>query len=229
MVAGPWIKSDGTFDLTAKINVQGNAQWTSSFSIKAEAGTQTLATNNLPNHATGTFPVAPNDPAYQYDRNPNRIRAQNLQFVLPSTPTVAAQPSCLHPGPIALLLTGSVIFDALDARARDAVAYEVQDACGGHPERTGEYHYHSLSPCQRDAGSGHSSLVGYALDGFGLFGLRGENGQTVSNADLDECHGHTHTIPWNGQTLNMYHYHATLEYPYTISCYRGTPASRPRR
>ena len=226
---GPWIKADGTFDLDAKISVQGNATWTSSLQISSADGTQTLTGNGLPSHATGTFPVARNDPAFQYDRNPNRIREQRLNYRLPSTPTVAAQPGCLRPGPIAVLLTGTVLFDALDATDRDAVAHEVQDACGGHPEITGTYHYHSVTPCQTDAKSGHSSLQGYALDGFGLYGPRGENGKELSNADLDECHGHTHEIAWNGKSVAMYHYHATLEYPYTISCFRGTSVATPRR
>jgi len=38
----------------------------------------------------------------------------------------------------------------------------------------------------------------------------------MTNADLDECHGHAHG------TLG-YHSHATIEYPYTVGCYRGTP------
>lgn len=219
---GPWINSDGTFDLTAKLAVQGSATWTSSFNLKLEGDTQRLTGNNLPNHPTGTYPVAASDPAYRYDRNPNRIQAQSLNYTFPTNPTVASQPSCLRPGAIAVLLTGVVVFDALDAMGRDAVAHEVQDACDGHPEITGAYHYHSVTRCLKDTGSGHSSLMGYALDGFGLFGLRGENGKVLTNADLDECHGHTHEIPWNGATVKMYHYHATLEYPYTISCFRGT-------
>ena len=40
----------------------------------------------------------------------------------------------------------------------------------------------------------------------------------LTNADLDECHGHDHS-PLG------YHYHATIEYPYTIGCYRGDPES----
>ena len=122
-------------------------------------------------------------------------------------------------------LTGSVLFDALDAEGRDAPAHEIQDRCGGHPERTGQYHYHSLSPCA-DAGSSakaHSKLVGYALDGFGIYGPRGEAGRLLSNADLDVCHGHTHVIAWRGKQVRMYHYHTTAEYPYTLGCFRGTP------
>jgi hypothetical protein len=84
------------------------------------------------------------------------------------------------------------------------------------------YHYHNLSPCATDAALGHSALVGYALDGFGIYGHHGENGKALTNADLDVCHGHTHEIEWDGKTVEMFHYHATAEFPYTVSCFRGT-------
>lgn len=105
------------------------------------------------------------------------------------------------------------------------MAYEIQDDCSGHPEMRGAYHYHSLTPCIEDESEGHSDLVGYAMDGFGIYGPRGEDGETLTNADLDECHGHTHEIEWDGEALDMYHYHATWEYPYTLGCYVGTQAS----
>jgi len=105
------------------------------------------------------------------------------------------------------------------------VANEIQDACQGHPERNGSYHYHSLSTCLEPdkATSAHSELVGYALDGFGIFGRYGEGGREMRNADLDECHGHTHEVEWDGKRVSIYHYHATWEYPYTIGCFRGRP------
>ena len=226
---GPWIKTDGTFDLSTKISVQGSATWTSSLKLTSSGGVQTLTGNGLPDHATGSFPIAPSDPAYQYDRNPNRIAPQVLHYALPTNPVVASQPSCLGPGPIAVLLTGAVVFDALDAAERDAVAHEVQDACNGHPEVMGAYHYHSLTPCLNDSGTGHSGLMGYALDGFGLYGVRGEGARVLTNADLDECHGHTHEILWRGKRVNIYHYHATYAFPYTISCFKGTSLQKPPR
>jgi hypothetical protein len=105
--------------------------------------------------------------------------------------------------------------------------HELQDRCHGHPERTGLYHYHDLTPCLSLAGSGHSALAGYAFDGFGIYGPGGLDGRALSNAELDECHGHTHEVDWEGRRGNVYHYHATLEYPYTLGCYRGASAVRP--
>jgi hypothetical protein len=226
-VLGPWIDVDaGTFDFLAKVVVEGAVSWPAhAFTATLSGTTRTIAGNALPDHATGTFPIAASDPAHAYDGNPNSISAQTLSWSLPATPTVAASPSCLGGGAIGVLLTGAVLYDALDGEGRDALAHEEQDACQAHPQPSGEYHYHSLTQCIADPGTGHSALLGYALDGFGIYGVRGENGETLTNADLDECHGHTHPITWDGQTVTLYHYHATYEYPYTMGCYRGTPAN----
>ena len=50
--------------------------------------------------------------------------------------------------------------------------------------------------------------------------------RVLTNADLDECHGHTHTITWDGKAVVMYHYHATREFPYTVGCFRGASPAR---
>ena len=124
-----------------------------------------------------------------------------------------------------MLLSGVVLFNALDAGGRDAVAHETQDACQGHPRQFGVYHYHDASPCvlkDLDSGSGPSQLIGYAVDGFGIYGPRDENGHTLSSADLDACHGRTSEVTWEGKKVTMYHYVATLDFPYTIGCLRGS-------
>jgi hypothetical protein len=224
---GPWIDDDaGTFDFTTKVVVQGAVAWpTNTFSATLSGSTRQITGNALPSHTTGVFPIASTDPAYAYDQNPNSIKAQTLSWALPAIPTVAATPTCLPGGPIGVMLTGALFFDALDGEGRDALAHELQDACQAHPEPSGEYHYHSRTTCQTDPGSGHSALLGYARDGFGIYGVRGESGETLTDADLDECHGHTHSITWDGATVTLYHYHQTYEYPYTLGCFKGTPVN----
>jgi hypothetical protein len=61
------------------------------------------------------------------------------------------------------------------------------------------------------------------LDGFGIYGPRGDDGKMVTNAQLDECHGHKHPVEFNGTIQNIYHYHLNNEYPFSIGCFRGTP------
>ena len=222
---GDWIHGDGTFDLTAKPEVDGSVTWpaSSSTSFGSTGTTRIVSTNDLPEHPTGVFPIASTDDAYQFDRNPNSIRAVALNMAVPTRPGMAATPACLGLGRIGILESGSALFNALDAMGRDAVAYEIQDGCDGHPQQAGAYHYHSISSCIDDpATGGHSERLGYAADGFGIYGRHGEDGEVLTNADLDECHGHVGLVDWDGVPRVMYHYHATWEYPYTVGCLRGT-------
>jgi hypothetical protein len=221
---GPWVNAAAnTFDLLKKPEVEGDVHWTSVLSVKRSGATRDAGGNGLPSHATGIYPISSSDPAYKYDMNPNAIASQDVSDALPANPVVAKTPSCVNMGSIGVMLTGAQLYNALDGLGRDAVAHEVLDKCSGHPDQSGTYHYHSLGACMSDPGTGHSNLLGYALDGFGIYGLRGTNGKTLTDGDLDACHGHAHDIVWNGKTVRMYHYHLTHEYPYSIGCFRGTP------
>jgi hypothetical protein len=225
-VAGPWIDSPaGTWDRTAKISVGGDVAWPNgAWSVKVTRTARVVSTNDLPkSHGTGTFPVAQSDPAFGYDRNPNTITAQSVTFRLPLDPKAARSPACTSLGAIGILIDGVVLFNALDGEGRDAAAHEVLDSCGGHPERTGMYHHHDVPSCILDHATGRSTLVGYARDGYGIYVERDAGGNLLTNADLDTCHGRTSVVTWNGRKQRMYHYDATLEYPYTVGCYHGTP------
>ncbi len=222
--AGSWINGS-TFDLTAKPTVDGHVLWPGRVSFTVKGSSLVVSGNGLPKGAaTGSFPIAPGDDAYAYDRNPNSILVQNVSVTLPAKPAVARTPSCLPMGPIGVAVDGVLIFNALDASKRDAVAHEIQDVCGGHPQQGGIYHYHSIPACVTGTTvKSQEKLVGYAFDGFPIFGPRGENGKLLADADLDACHGHVGWVTLRGKRVRTYHYHATLEYPYTLGCFRGTP------
>lgn len=223
---GDWMNGDGTWDATRKAVVDGSVIWPGSFTFTLQGDQRVFIGNDLPDHPTGSFPVSSSDDAYAVDRNPNSIQEQSITLTLPANPAAANRPNCVG-GEVGIMLSGVVIFSAFDAEGRDAVAHEVQDECDGHPQMSGFYHYHSLSDCIEDTStSGHSSLVGYAFDGYGIYGYYGEDGSEVSNEDLDGCHGHTHVVEWDGQMVEMYHYHATHEFPYVVGCFHGTPAVR---
>ena len=219
---GPWIHSDTkTWDATAKIAVNGSIDQHGEITGTHSANGETLAGNGLPTVPTGIFPVASTDEAYDYDRNPNSVKGYALEVQLPE-PAIAASPSCVG-GTIGVSVLGVPIYNAFDAGGRDAVAHEVQDSCSGHPEMSGQYHYHSLSACWKDVAGFDPGLFGYALDGFGIYVERDANGNLPASADLDECHGRTSEITWHGQKVSMYHYVATADFPYLVSCFKGTP------
>ncbi len=229
--SGEWI-GKGTWTRQGKPTVEGNVLWpNAAISVVLEGKQRVVRANNLPKHATGKFPIRAGSRAYVYDRNPNRVREQMVLLRLPADPVITAAPSCVPMGMIGFALSGVAIFNAFDLQGRDAPAYEIQDKCNGHPEIGGRYHYHDWSACMQDregqAGH-HSSLVGFMLDGFPIYGPRGEGGRRLKNADLDACHGHQHTIELDGRKQSRYHYHFTNEFPYSIGCFRGTPLVMPR-
>lgn len=107
-------------------------------------------------------------------------------------------------GLIGIALDGTPIFSAVDNGGIDAAAYEVQDRCNGHPNHFGMYHYHEPSPCVlHETGSG---LIGYALDGFGIYGMRNpKTGKIMRNSDLGPCHGTVGPVRWHGRRVTMFH------------------------
>jgi hypothetical protein len=223
-VDGPWIHGT-TWNSAEKVVVQGSVTWpTASFSVSLSGASRIITTNDLPTgYRTGTFPIASTDPAYQYDRNPNSISsASSYTITLPAVPSAEATPNCVSGGGIGVLLNGVVLFDALDGPGRDAVAHEEQDLCQGHPQGQDIYHYHEIPTCLRDNASGTSEVVGWAFDGFPIVVERDAKGNLPTNADLDECHGRTSPVVVDGSAQTMYHYDATLEFPYSIGCLRGS-------
>ena len=189
-----------------------------SFTISEANGVRSVQANNLPvDGRVGDWPMTRYAALTAIDPNPGSPAAKVYSFSLPLTPQAAASPSCVALGAIGVTTNGVVLYNGMDARGNDAVAHEIVDAFGGHPAQT-DYHYHFL-PDRLDKAplaDGHSSIVGWIRDGFPLYGYKGVGGVELTNNDLDECHGHSHG------TLG-YHYHATMEYPYTVGCYRGTP------
>jgi hypothetical protein len=220
---GPWFVGTAEYNLNKKLHVQGSVMWQAQFSNKVSNGTRTIITNDLPDHPTGVFPISATDPAYAYDRNPNSIKGQTFTYSLDASPTYG-NPSCIG-GQVGIMLTGVALFSGFDAGGRDAGAWEVQDSCDGHPESTGTYHYHTLSSCIKD--SSVKTVIGFALDGFPITGPKVGDNNFLTSSDLDECHGLTSQIVLEGKTATTYHYVMTQDFPYSVSCYRGTAIQPP--
>ncbi|MFT4643194.1 MAG: hypothetical protein ACI89R_001038 [Candidatus Azotimanducaceae bacterium] len=226
--ASDWTNPDGTWDYTRKPQVDGNVTWMSEFNVSLDGnGNRIITGNALPDHPTGIFPITPGSVAHQYDGNPNIITEHIVNYTLPAIPEIAPKESCAGFGPSGISLTGSAIYHGASTLGNDAAAHEIFDRFGGHTDGTETYHYHFPSEDLQDHihehKSGHSVLMGYMLDGFGIYGPYGEDGELLWSADLDECHGHTHPVLWDGEMIELYHYHWTNDFPYNIGCFKGTP------
>jgi len=53
--------------------------------------------------------------------------------------------------------------------------------------------------------------------------VKSADGTLPTNTALDACHGTTSVVLWDGKPTRIYHYVATIEYPYTVGCFHGTP------
>jgi len=220
---GPWFVGTTQYDINKKAHVQGSKLWQAEFSNKIAGGTRTIITNDLPTHPTGVFPISAGDPAYAYDKNPNSIKGQTFTYSLSAEPSYGA-PQCLG-GQVGVMLTGVALFSGFDAGGRDAGAWEVQDSCSGHPEKSGTYHYHTLSSCIKDISV--KTVIGFALDGFPITGPKVGNNNILTTSDLDECHGLTSQIILDGKNTTMYHYVMTQDFPYSASCFRAAAIQPP--
>jgi len=221
MVIGPWVHGQ-TWNFIEKVSVSGSVSWPNAVFSNVVSGAYRLLTgNDLPiNHGTGVFPVASNDEAHAYDPNPNTITAQTVKDSLPADPIYSDTPYCMG-GEVGVMTSGVALFDAFDAGLRDAPAHELQDSCDGHPQGTGEYHYHSLPSCFKDISE--KTVIGFAYDGFPITGPEVAANKFLHTEDLDECHGITSEINLDGKPTVTYHYVMTQDFPYSASCFRGKP------
>ncbi|GMH61353.1 hypothetical protein TrST_g6692 [Triparma strigata] len=127
----------------------------------------------------------------------------------------------------------------------DAGDYNIDEAgfilpCGGHVTPPVDamkmnnmnsapplYHFHKAPDCldafveqNKPVSHGgtqgqHGELIGYALDGFGIYTYQDVGG---SAPVLDECGGHFGPTSDDDLTNIVYHYHSTTYTPYTLAC-----------
>ena len=233
----PWLNGK-VIDISKIETVPGEVTMESEFNITETETTRTLKGNGIPNHPVGTFAIPADSPSYKYyaalpaegydNAAEIPILPYHLEVTLPKNPQIAEKPSCFSSLMIGVALTGAawhaeVALDSL-GNAYDPNAALPTDRCFGHPYAT-QYHYHGYSwKCLDQGNPGEQSpLVGYALDGFGIYGPRDADGKLITNDQLDECHGMVSEVMFNGTKQSIYHYVLNNEYPYSVGCYRGTP------
>jgi hypothetical protein len=117
--------------------------------------------------------------------NPNTASNQNYVLKIPRHPVQNTGARTSTPlGAIGVWKNGVVMFNALDAMSyqnqniwhQNAVVVENPsfDSCLGHPQQTGAYHHHQNPRCLYTAdATQHSPLLGYAYDGFPIYGPYG--------------------------------------------------------
>ena len=144
------------------------------FAIEGEY--RLISADGLPDHETGRFPSR---------SNPNRISAQHYELRVPARPQIAARITALRMQSFGFAING-VPFDpgAAEFWNNDRNwQYEAMsgalplglDQSNAHVQPSGAYHYHGLPTAllARFAGATTPVLVGWAADGFPIYGPYG--------------------------------------------------------
>lgn len=198
-------------------------------SYAVNGNTVTFTTQDLPNHTSPYWPT--DNPLYEayngtnsdFRINPNRISAQNIVFTITLNPEEATNKEATPMGPIGISRNGVVFFNQY-AAGGSPLTNEINsfDQFLGHPAGQGNYHYH-IEPTFLIKEFGEDAFLGLLADGFPVYGPL-ENGEIITNSDLDAYHGHTSATA--DFPDGIYHYHITSEDPYLNgNGFFGTPGN----
>ncbi len=222
-VAGMWIESGKTYDLTGAFianlaTFYNDSRW------------------KLFDSTTGAIKVTNTQVSCEAAAQPNVAAAYNnycvecslsyygggisRTYLIPVTPVALSGTGSIGMGGVGLALNG-VAMDAPAPVANIKAAYTIAafDDCGGHVNPHAGYHYHAATGCSATiaSGDGHAALMGYALDGYGIHALTDAGG--AEPAGLDNCRGHS-------DATRGYHYHvAGAGENMFIGCFKGQQGS----
>lgn len=144
---------------------------------------------------------------------------------IPLSPAIAATTTTAVDGPIGVAINGVPIFNPCKqggCQNGDTKVLGELDICNGHAGRADDYHYHAAPTCLmagKAANYWDTHPLGWALDGFAIFGYNNADGSTATRDGV--CGGNTSTV-FNAPS--GYSYHVTDVSPYVLSCFRGTPS-----
>ena len=133
---------------------------------------------------------------------PEYFKNQITTFVIPITPKYVKTTQSFGRGGIGVAFNG-VKYDPPAPTHAILAAHTIAplDDHGGHVNPHGGYHYHAVTGSTKEIPQTdiHSPMIGYAIDGFGIYALFDKKGDEPK--DLDECGGHS-------DDKRGYHYHA---------------------
>jgi hypothetical protein len=139
---------------------------------------------------------------------PSYVSSLTKTIYIPVTPVKLTSPISFGAGPMSSgpsirgIAFNGVVFDAPAPASIILAAYTLApfDDAGGHINMGAGYHYHAATGISKKIAQtdGHAAMIGYALDGFGMYERLSTAGTEYT--DLDSSRGHS-------DTTRGYHYH----------------------
>lgn len=199
-----------------------------------------------------SFKFSENNGGATGGNNPNRIVVATETFRIPLNPTNNGTATDTALGTVGVAVNGIPIYNPFEDGNQTAATGRIFSGCCGHPQLNGVYHYHKYPTCLRFlkgdiwqsekekcdeidtliSSGGHSPLIGFALDGWPVYGpvgwkdtnrtskllkssytgtndTYGNPSYVAASGDLDECNGLVSPTP--DYPEGIYHYVMSLE------------------
>jgi phosphatidylethanolamine-binding protein (PEBP) family uncharacterized protein len=215
-------RTDATGGATSCFNIRSStlASTTGYANVSCDAQYAYISSLGIPTHAMMNGITATN---LQVPATQNFVGANGWK--IPLAPQIAATTTSAVDGPIGVAINGVPIFNPCKqggCQNGDTKVLGELDACNGHAGRADDYHYHAAPVCVmagRAASYWATHPIGWALDGFAIFGYQDASGNAASRDSI--CGGNTDAVS-NGPS--GYSYHVTDASPYVLSCFRGEPS-----
>lgn len=166
----------GWLDTLLEELLLGSVEAAANISITSGGAVRIITADGLPDHAPGAFPNA---------NNPNTISTQSYSFSMPTEPVTNRSVTSTDRYVFGVALNG-VIFDPATAEfwnndRSSGWNYEAfgpqtrslgLDSSNAHVQPNGAYHYHGIPDGLYDrlASAAGPTLIGYAADGFPIYG-----------------------------------------------------------
>lgn len=188
-------------------------------SVVCKDGTALLSSDTYPNHVMLTGIVATNEQTV--------VPAVNYTSPIRLAPNLTSQPKT-RDAALGVAVNGVPIYDytgggemsqddLMHYQARhDTIATQQLDVCGGHAGRGDDYHYHAAPTCMIETmpNAGPAAIIGWAFDGFPIYGNLNPDGSEIADGALDVCNGQP------DETYG-YRYHTSEASPFIIQCLMG--------
>ncbi|MGL5862500.1 MAG: YHYH protein, partial [Phycicoccus sp.] len=191
-------------DTTAAVKA---AQWSQNVTITMNEGTFQFESNGIPDHELPDQFLIPQGQPGEVgdDGNPVTVATATedvvtdtpLDVTIPLNPVYSEETTDTNLGMIGVVISGAQLFNDYEDMERTLVAVDDNfsvggvdfiDSCNGHPLAAGgDYHYHGVPYCitdDLDVEGEHSKILGFALDGFPVYGPQSEGGASATNDTL---------------------------------------------
>lgn len=220
------------------------AKWNPTVKLTYSKNSIVMQPDGIPNHPRDAYYavplsqdiVVPDATTAKVVKDPTK--AQTYKFTIPSTPKYSKTVTKTSLGSIGVMISGAVMYNPFEGDNKtvamannftitdsSGITASFVDKCAGHPiPDMGAYHYHGLSTCvtsKVDKIGKPSHVIGFALDGFPIYGDRDIKGKQLTAKNLDQCNGIFSVTPEFPKGIYHYVLLGTADARSSIACFHG--------